>query len=205
MPVIFEKQIESSVSVCVWQITETEDFFWQLLSLAPTDGDNIKSCHAASLRLEKLACRAALAHILKNTSINLSYSPEGQPKIDGRYISFSHCHTHVAVAVSPTAPVGIDIESIQDRILKLYSKFLNESEIKQFDVTDKNQLYFCWSAKEAIYKWTAGKVHDFVNHISIAQKNDSYVGKAFLNDQWFDVPLYQFDVDGKMLVVAVLK
>jgi phosphopantetheine--protein transferase-like protein len=82
----------------------------------------------------------------------------GKPYLQGVpfHFSFSHCKGYAAVAVSDTDPIGIDIEMIHPRILKVAHKFLNEAEkakLVGLDEADQlKQMAFFWAAKEAMYK-----------------------------------------------------
>ena len=203
MPVVLEKEIVSSVSVCLWHISETEDFFWEYLKLSDTDANAIRQCKLRSRRLEKLACRAALSHLLQNSCVNVQYDQHGKPVIAGFHISFSHSKNVVAVAVSTRSALGIDIEPVQERILSLYSKFLNDEECRKFDVTDKKQLHFCWGAKEAIYKYCGGNVSDYVNHITLDDysKNEG-LGRFMMNEQWVEMNLSAIEWNQYLMVIA---
>jgi phosphopantetheine--protein transferase-like protein len=82
----------------------------------------------------------------------------GKPYLQGVpfHFSFSHCKGYAAVAVSDTDPIGIDIEIIHPRILKVADKFLNNTEkglIADLSASDQlKQMAFFWAAKEAMYK-----------------------------------------------------
>jgi phosphopantetheinyl transferase len=82
----------------------------------------------------------------------------GKPYLQGVpfQFSFSHCKGYAAVAVSDLNPIGIDIEIIHPRILKVAHKFLNDSEkamIVNLPESDQlKQMAFFWAAKEAMYK-----------------------------------------------------
>ena len=151
MPVVLKKQLNASVSICLWQIQETEAFFLEKYTLDLQDLENIISCKLESRRLEKWACRAALADLTGDKRVTISYSENGQPLSDKGFISFSHSKEFVLVAIS-NHPVGADIEKITPRILKLKHKFMNESELKQIDPENPEDITFFWSAKEAMFK-----------------------------------------------------
>jgi phosphopantetheinyl transferase len=88
----------------------------------------------------------------------LILADNGKPYLKGVpfHFSFSHCKGYAACAVSDNNPIGIDIEIIHPRILKVAHKFLNEKEKELLmglsEETTLQQLAFFWAAKEAMYK-----------------------------------------------------
>lgn len=205
MPVLFRNQEITSVSVCVWHITETEDFFSRSLLLTEADRQQILQCKLPSRRLERFACRAALAHLLGSNEVAITYTPQGQPALPGYHLSFSHCRTHVAVALSPRCPVGIDIERVQDRITQLFPKFLSAEECAALEVTSKQQLHRYWGAKEAMYKCCGGNITSYTNHIALVPipAHGVWQGEVHKLDRCYHLNLYHWTLDDLCLVVAV--
>jgi phosphopantetheine--protein transferase-like protein len=97
----------------------------------------------------------------------------GKPYLQGVpfHFSFSHCKGYAAVAVSDTDPIGIDIEIIHPRILKVAHKFLNALEKEMIaEMSEEDQLQqmaFFWAAKEAMYKQHEQLGIDFSNHFQV--------------------------------------
>jgi len=164
--IVFRKRISNHVSIAVWQIEELEEFFLDSLRLLPEDELQIKSIKLQPVRLQKLACRAALAELLGGNEIGITYTETGQPQMKGHHISFSHTKTSVAVALADI-PVGIDMEKLSPRILPLYPRFMSEAEIAACNVNNLKELYYHWCAKEAMYKWFARKNLDFIEDLQI--------------------------------------
>jgi len=166
MPTLLTKPISNTVSIAVWQITETEEFFYSSLRLSCEDTERIRHCKMQKVRLQKLACRAALAELLGTKEINITYLKTGQPQIENHSISFSHTEKTVAVACAKI-PVGIDIEEMKPRILSLYPRFMSEKEIEMCNINNLSELYYIWCAKEAMYKWFAKKNVDFISDLFV--------------------------------------
>jgi phosphopantetheinyl transferase len=164
--VLIKQSISQNIHIAVWQIVENEEFFWDFLRLHANDEAKIRSIKLESVRLQKLACRAALAKLLGTNEIEITYSETGQPQIKGHYISFSHTKNTVAVALADI-PVGIDIEELSPRILRLYSRFMSEEEMSACDLNNLQDLYYYWCAKEAMYKWFAEKNLDFIEDLQV--------------------------------------
>jgi len=199
MSILLKTQISENISVAVWQIAETEVFFYDFLKLLPEDEWRIKNCKLQKVRLQKLACRAALAELLGSSKIEISYTSTGQPQIKNYHISFSHTKTSVAVALSNT-PVGIDIEELTPRILPLYPRFMSEQEMATCDVTNLKDLYYYWCAKEAMYKWFVKKNIDFINDLQVI-KNEK---KGVICYQ-HTLQLFDFELDNLIIVLCILQ
>jgi phosphopantetheinyl transferase len=194
--IIFQTQIPPDVIVAVWQITENEEFFWNYLQLLVEDELKIKNMKLLQVRLQKLACRAALAELLSTHTIDITYSERGQPLFSNFHISFSHTKNSVAVALA-SIPVGIDIEELTPRILPLYPRFMSQEEIVDCDVSNLQELYYYWCAKEAMYKWYAAKNLDFVEDLQV-YKNEN-IG-IVCNTQ--ELQLSSFYFENQLLVVC---
>ncbi len=73
------------------------------------------------------------------------------------YFGLSHSCDIVAVALSDTDSVGIDVEKISDKIIKLKDKLLKASEKEYFKSNkgknnEAEKLTFIWCRKESRYK-----------------------------------------------------
>ena len=65
-------------------------------------------------------------------------------------ISISHCRSGACIALSDVSQnFGIDIEDSSDKLARVKSKFISESEAK---IIDSDMLLWAWTIKEAVYK-----------------------------------------------------
>ena len=169
MPIIFHQNINSSVSVAVWRITETEEFLFNTISLTNSDKEALRALALPKRRLERLACRHALAFLMQTDSVELYYSPVGAPQSANGFVSLSHSGIYAAVAFSAKTPVGIDIEQISDRTDRLYARFMssNSPPLPEKTATTPHLSAYMWCAKEAAYKLYARGDIDFVQAITI--------------------------------------
>ncbi|HNW67877.1 MAG TPA: 4'-phosphopantetheinyl transferase superfamily protein [Bacteroidales bacterium] len=205
MPIILSKNLNSSVSFCVWRISETEEFFYDSLQLLTEDENYIRHLKLPTRRLEKLACRAALASLLHNRYVEVRYNSNGVPQIPDYFVSFAHSHSHVAVAVTQNSPIGIDIEPITERITKLYTKILSQTEIERFDIAQPRQLHFCWGAKEAMYKYCGGSCPDHINHLQVLSFPEpvSFAkGVIQTETERSEVQLCYYEMENQMIVLC---
>lgn len=92
------------------------------------------------------------------------YEPSGRPYLYGdaqnKFISISHSKNFVALASSQKR-IGIDIEEINERILKVRSRFLNDRELDLINATDLEFNTIAWCIKEVLFKLSKNEGLDF--------------------------------------------
>ena len=203
MPEILKTHIDSFASLCVWHIIETEESLFTELHLSAAEEKEIRSLKLLKRRFEKLGCRSALSQLL-NSYEEVSYSPNGAPKISTHYLSFAHTASYAAAAISVNYKIGVDIEKITPKIKTLYHKFLNSFEINHFDVSDEEQVHILWGAKEAAYKLYEVKNLDFAQQINIQEFSEGK-GKGVIKTETEELSFQFFyqTVKDMMLVLAV--
>jgi len=151
MPFFYQQNINETAHLAIWSIQEPASFFETDLQLAiPIANEERRIQHLAVRLLFKLMMPAA-------DLSQLVLADNGKPYLLGLpfQFSFSHCKGYAACAIDDQ-PIGIDIEIIHPRIIKVAHKFLNDQEktmIARLDEKDQlNQMAFLWAAKEAMYK-----------------------------------------------------
>ncbi|QNF31910.1 4'-phosphopantetheinyl transferase superfamily protein [Adhaeribacter swui] len=155
MPLTEIKQINASTFLGRWALTETSLQLLQHPGL-PTEIILPETISHEKRRAEWLASRILAYQLLQKFTPDfylLLNNETGQPVFENCacQISISHTHDQVAVLVSKDYRVGIDIERIQSKVLRVKDKFLSETE-KQFLTNDLVELTIAWSAKETLYK-----------------------------------------------------
>ncbi len=149
MPRLSVEKINPHTTLLVWKITETEE---QIKSQLPESVLKIiadKNYKSKTRCLEVMATYALLISYLRKPSVIINHNSNGQPLLDGFYISISHTNGYVCVLLSTQKVVAIDIEYRSDRIARIRSKFLRSDE----PFTLIEQLLLVWSAKETLYKY----------------------------------------------------
>ena len=146
---------ENNCEIALWEITETLEELLQLSHVISTANFNTEK-----RKKEWIASRLLLNEINPNYSI--SYNTFGAPELsNGSNISISHSKGLVAIIISQQQ-VGIDIEEISEKALRVSSKFISTNNIKAL-TAEKATLIWC--CKEAVFKWhQKGKV-DFIADI----------------------------------------
>lgn len=133
----------------LWRIVETELDLRDMLGI-----DNLKLPENPQRRLERLS----VLNLLKrcNLPVPYSYDSAGRPVLaEGPHISVSHTRRYATVAISPDAPVGVDVEQADRNFQRVSTKYLSTSE--QGQAPTQEELAATWCAKEALYKlhWPA--------------------------------------------------
>ena len=145
----------------VWEINES------LIGLS--DGfkdDYFNKLKNNKRKLEYVCTRLLLKEFESN--LKISYSKYGAPILNNnKYISISHSNNLAAIIISDKK-VGIDIEKISKKPLKIAGKFISEKDNISMDTND---TCLAWSAKEAIYKLYEIGGLDFKNDILIQKIN----------------------------------
>jgi len=198
----------------VWHITETEDE----LAAGFIAGDQNNHTPPAEIRhprrrLQWLACRR-MAELLTGQPTLITTNPDGKPTFaNGKgWLSLSHTGSFAAAAVCGNRPVGIDIEMIRPRILKVLPQFLQPNEINDLLTAGPGygKHYVYWGGKEAIYKLYGTPETDFRNDITIHPFDYLCIGtgKASavlqLHGQRQQCELHYETLGELMLVVATL-
>ena len=127
MPIIEDLNLFSKTRLVVWEINED---LKDLRSEVLLDKYSEKLLADRKSEIHKKQF-LAIRNILKEISVhnqNLKYDEFGRPfLIDDKNISITHSGNYAALIISDQK-VGIDIEVVSDRILKITNKFL-ETEL----------------------------------------------------------------------------
>ena len=148
---------ENDCKIAIWEITESLQKLKQLAPYMKTTGLNTEK-----RKKEWISSRLLLKEI--NPKHSISYNEYGSPKLNNKHnISISHSKRLIAIIISQKN-VGIDIEEISEKSIKVSSKFISEENIKNL-TTEKATLLWC--CKEAIFKWHEKGRVDFIADIKI--------------------------------------
>lgn len=76
---------------------------------------------------------------------------KSHPMDDYGYVSLTHSHGLAAAIFHKEMPVGIDLDFVREKVVRLGPKFLNPTEM---DFLNNDPLLYsiAWSSKETIYK-----------------------------------------------------
>ena len=172
MPVIVQKSISNNISLSIWSIEESLDFFLSNLRLTKNCEQRLDKLKSDEMKKQFLAVRKLIQ--LNGISLDsLRYSSEGIPFLNNeKNISISHTKGFSAIAISPK-PVGIDIQDFRDKILSISKKFINSNERDLIDPSSIKELTLVWCIKEATYKVHRKPGLDFKDEIKIQSISDN--------------------------------
>jgi phosphopantetheinyl transferase len=104
------------------------------------------------------------------------------------HFSWSHSGNYAAAIFNTEESTGIDIETVQPRILKIEDKFCNANDKKHIHRTRHTEsLLIIWGAKESMFKQYGKKEVDFKKHLSISEfdlgEEGRFIGKFHKEDE----------------------
>lgn len=158
--------------------------------------EKLKNVTLQKRRNEIVTTEFILNCIFKNNVPKITYDDRGKPYFTDKdlNISISHCKDRVAVGLSEkNRLIGVDIETISDKPLKLSKKFISNNDINLFERITETEATLIWTIKEAAYKVDNSLVNfkESININSI-ERISKFRGKAIVNDD-FVVDYYIFD------------
>lgn len=113
---------------------------------------------------------------------HIHYDEHGAPYIeDEGFISISHAPGVVGLAISKDFKVGLDLEPVQTKALRLRSKFLSEEETRELAIDCETEMTKVWSAKEVLYKLAGRKQIHFKTELLLKKETDAHWKGTILN------------------------
>ncbi|ERM84287.1 4-phosphopantetheinyl transferase [Rhodonellum psychrophilum GCM71 = DSM 17998] len=119
---------------------------------------------------------------------------KSQPMDGFGHVSLTHTRGVAAAIFHKDMPVGIDMDFVREKIVRLGPKFLDDSEI-EFLGTDPLLHTIAWSAKESIYKCQGKK--------GISLKENILLFPFKLEDKIIKAKVYQSDFSDHFYQVKV--
>ena len=195
MPLVFNKDHHGS-QITLWSIEEEEPFFAERIPYRPDSSHAVK-------RLQQLSSRYLLELMHPSFPFHqVELSKAGKPILAESILHFSlsHCDGFSAAILGKNAPVGIDVERINPRILRVETKFLNANEYELLSgCNEESRVVYAtlfWSIKETVFKWWGDGAVDFAKQIQIKKIELLDQGKAVI----------EFGTDSeKMLLVDYIR
>lgn len=203
--------LSNNTKLYLWKITEDLDTLSKDMRLKDSSIARLKSMKSESHQKGFLSVRKLLEHMDYN-DFDLYYDEFGKPNlkpqgcsIKDMHISISHSNDFSALAVSDKN-IGIDIEILKDKIVKIAPKFMNVIQLENLELEEKiKKATVVWGIKESIFKIKNEKGISFPKHIfeekfKFEDKKTSALLKFNDNEEKFNV---EFDVfDNYMFVCA---
>ncbi|MDR2388965.1 MAG: 4'-phosphopantetheinyl transferase superfamily protein [Tannerellaceae bacterium] len=152
----------------VWKIEESPEELLAQLTLCDLP-QGVEEMRHSRRRQERLAVRVLLKELLGRET-PIAYRANGAPYLrdNSFHISISHTRGFAAVILHRQSPVGIDMERLNPRILRVRSRFLHPEEEAGIDVRHETEhLLLHWCAKETLFKLIGLSGVDFREHLRV--------------------------------------
>ena len=181
MPIFKELIINEHAKAAIWKVEEEESFFTAQTGLTSDKKNEVK-------RKEHLAGRFLLKHLMPEFELEkIVISPLGKPYLieEPLHFSITHSFPYIGVAINFEKEIGIDVQTIQERIHRIQYKFLSEQE--QLLCEDKTgKITLAWTSKEAAFKRYGLGAVDFIEHMPIVdmefQEQKAFIKMAFAKE-----------------------
>ena len=161
---IYKEYDKTGTRILIWKIGEPEAFFREQTGLQSDKKSELR-------RLEHLAGRFLLQQAAPGLSLDrIEISHLGKPFLPGNelHFSISHSFPFIGVAVDDHKAIGIDVQTLEDKILRLQHKFLSAEE-QALCEQQKEKITLAWAAKEAAFKRYGLGAVDFIKHMPIRE------------------------------------
>ena len=171
MPIVWSQNLAEKGKIAIWEISETDEELYNMLQLDEKEEQHFQTLSKARQK-QWLGSRVLLRTLLQTEQyIALTIDEHRKPSLNNLpfEISISHANHMTAVIIYQGKKVGIDIEKISERILKIKNKFLSSEELKFIAAANElEQLHVCWGAKESLFKLYGKGSLPFIDGIKIA-------------------------------------
>ena len=194
MPIIDDLNLPPKTRVVIWEINES---LQNLESKIVLSENSLKLLNQKKSEIQKKQF-LAIRNIFKLLSIKdneVKYDKAGKPIFSqNKALSISHSGNYAAVIMSDHS-VGIDIETINDRILKIKSKYLETELNYPLELNTETSLIY-WNIKESVFKAVDKPGIDFKKNILVPPLDikKNVVKSWYINDD----KIYSFDTRFKI-------
>lgn len=181
MPLYKVISLVAGTKLYLWKITEEVDFFMQNVKLKDSSLQRLEGMKADGHKKGFLAVRMLLQHN-DYTDFDLYYDGFGKPhlkpqgcNIKDMEISISHSHGFSAIVISDQK-IGIDLEILKDKTLKLAPRYMDVSHLQNLNSEDElKKATVVWGIKESVFKikneiGISFKDHIFEDDFNLADK-----------------------------------
>ncbi|MES2559889.1 MAG: 4'-phosphopantetheinyl transferase superfamily protein [Bacteroidota bacterium] len=165
MPIIQRTNLNENTILALWKISESKE---ELLTMLTGNlKDNGTNKHSS---IHWLASRVLLQELYPTSAIELHKDEYNKPSLtinnQAFAVSITHSFEYAAIMICPSHPVALDIERIDERIMRVAHKFIRSDE----NFGESNPTLYniiIWSAKETLYKYYGKKELDFKLHLRL--------------------------------------
>ncbi|HMT78302.1 MAG: 4-phosphopantetheinyl transferase family protein [Saprospiraceae bacterium] len=175
MPAIDIESRVKDLDLYLWDMQESLDWFRKETHLTMDESNEFETM-SGKRKLEFIVQRYLLCSNIQGIKPILMKMPNGKPYLSNRNekISISHSKSMLIVSIG-SMDHGVDLEWIDERIIRLASKFCNEAENKIPEEIDPVFWFtLIWSCKEALYKVDGLGQLEFRSQLAVHFTRDSF-------------------------------
>lgn len=183
MALVYLRELDNKVRFAIWRIEESAEDLIGRLQLDERERAVLSGLNKGKRTLHWLATRVLLRKMLNTPGyINCPSDENGKPYLANfpQRISLTHSFDYAAVMMSDDGEVGIDLELVKPKILRIADKFMKPEELEVIGNDHVEKLYACWCAKEAVYKLQGNKGVSFKDNMTIRPFDFQDQGVLFL-------------------------
>ncbi|MBK1440068.1 4'-phosphopantetheinyl transferase superfamily protein [Parapedobacter sp. ISTM3] len=184
MALVYLRELDNNVRFAIWRIEEPAEDLIGRLQLGAREKAVLSRLNKGKRTLHWLATRVLLRKMLDTPGyIDCPSDENGKPYLANfpQRISLTHSFDYAAVMMSDNGEVGIDLELVKPKILRIADKFMKPNELEAIGRTGIEKLYACWCAKEAVYKLQGNKGVSFKDNMTIRPFDFQDQGVLFLD------------------------
>lgn len=166
--------INETTTAYFWKITEDFNTLFRAVKLKDVSLARLETMKAESHQNGFLAVRMLLQHI-GFSDFDLYYDENGKPHLEKKedrekkkdlHISISHSFDFSCICISSDKIIGIDMEIVKPKILRIAPRFMDIKHIEGLPEAEQiEKATVIWGIKEAIFKIKNEKGISFPNHI----------------------------------------
>lgn len=238
MPFYKSIEVNATTTAYLWHITESYNELFRAVSLKDVSLARLEKMKSESHQKGFLAVRMLLQHI-GFSDFDLLYDENGKPHLKAKgkwqkangesvflqtenqspftlypsteelHISISHSHEFSSICISKYQDVGIDLEKLKEKILRIAPKFMDLEHLKNLTANKQiRKATIIWGIKESIFKIKNEKGISFSEHIfedefSIDDKNCTAKLNFNATTELFHIQFYH--LEDYIFVVALPK
>ena len=144
-----------------------------LIDQLNTNDINLFSVIQSSKRKKEFITTRILLNSYLSNKTSISYENNKPILNNSKHISISHKDQELIIGINNRIKIGVDIEKISDKILKIKSKFCNQKELLELKKNESIEiLTMLWSAKEATFKCLDNQENIYLKDISVTLINN---------------------------------
>jgi len=171
MLLILNELTQNGIKILIWNIEETELALIKFLNTTNNLIAELLDSVSHPIRRKQKIVAKILLKMLSNELVEFSYNINGKPMLKSLkgHISISHSEKLVALIYHPKEIIGVDIEKPDERVHRISTRFLNETESTWVSTSPTIYVSLIWGIKESVFKAIGGGGINFKNNIVVSE------------------------------------